>query len=1658
MKYLLLIFAFVAGAVLLNSETVSAQLSILKPSQGGTGIGSASTIGDCLKVLTTSPFAFTLASCGSGGGGGGTDTLFNWNSSTNIISTDGASTTATTSLSTNGFTANNATTTNATSTNSFITRLLTVDAGTSTVADNARIWLKSWQEWVSPTHNGDLIRLQPMNDFWKVALSFLDKNGINRLSLVSHDYLSAYDPALDKTFTSTDLNTTTDTITLTSHGWSTGDAVWFGASSWKLADFPDGIYPVTRYFIRSVDANTVAVYRSSSDATADRNRLPMDNATAAVTFTITKNNQHHHTSIEVADKSGTLGADDSLHSRVAYTHDYYPMAQLMTDTELQLSGTDMTLFTDPTSNQNIYFGVGRDNAGRRFGFQRHGGTGEFRIATFGADGLNGGIAGLRMSSTTANIGILGAPSSNTAFSVTGSSTVSGSGFFGGALAVNSRINAEGSIFAGANDPAEALIIARSNGSASDVAGTLRVTGESNGYSTYRGGFFRYDPLNNFLLIGTHDTADSLTASDINSLRFDRATGNIEALRPFTMANATATTFFATSASSTSGFITRLLASNGTSTNWFSSVASSTSAFTQNFLAKDATTTTFYSNTFDGANLSDCDAADNALTWNISTKLFGCNTITATGGGGSDGNWVWNSTNHFLRPSTTTNDFVLGGSATATAQLHFATSTNRLRIGLGQDSTAAFVSASSSRFASTTLTASTTLANATTSTFAITSLLNCDTLDTDANGTVRCGTDASGGGGASFGQGWELNGSGQLAPTTTRVVAVNSLVATGTATSTFTGGLQALGANITSFFTLGADTIRDITGVGLSIVGDTLACTTATWSVFGCLSTADYAIFQNKISSTSLSWTDSSQIDGTYTSATGVFTASVVADSIGDTQLAFNTGQNLTTTSDVTFSEATTTASFAGVASSTQLFANSATTTTFFSQIASSTRGFFTNLLAKHATTTSLAVTNLNAVNCDVKADTSGNLTCGTDATGGGGGGVSDWVKETTFGALALTPTTTIPIWAKDNIYASSSLYIKANQLSQHNLGFIDVQRTGADFTLMRIRAPRGDSNEATLSLVNDLSTTDAGVDEEFVDFYNERYEDALQWGLRQAHSGTGIAKPFALGHWNTALGKDIGNKLIVMPSGAVAVARATSTIPVVPFYVASSTATTLARFDTTPGTPRFSIGSTGDISLSGASGNLTINPNLDGGQYNIGVDTSGTLALFGSGAQFLNLNMLDGTFTNASGTTLNHATATRLFATFASTTNFRTGGATSTQLAVTNLISCDTIDTDANGSFRCGTDAGGGGGAPGGSDGTIQYNNGGSFGGMLNTFWDDVNNSIGFGSTTPWAKFSITETAIDRPLFVISTSSASTSQMFSVSATTSILSYTGSVRGVDQDSGVRVGIGIADYKGFGGLLDQFVVRGRFNTDGWLQFFCDAPSFQATISADTASLCGSFVYNEGTASTLTLSNSGGVPYSGMTLSAPNDGANFIFPNIVALATSTPVMEVNARIGITTGTSTHYYIGFATTTPAAAATLFDDIPSTGCYFIAYNGEHTAPITAAGGNSANWNAVCANAGTYTVVNTGLASSTNPGNNTGRFRTFRIEMDATQALFYVRDGQSNNLVRVARITTNLPALTNSVALYPQLALGRTRGSTILGFHFNRLRIWIRDVLPESL
>lgn len=75
--------------------------------------------------------------------------------------------------------------------------------------------------------------------------------------------------------------------------------------------------------------------------------------------------------------------------------------------------------------------------------------------------------------------------------------------------------------------------------------------------------------------------------------------------------------------------------------------------------------------------------------------------------------------------------------------------------------------------------------------------------------------------------------------------------------------------------------------------------------------------------------------------------------------------------------------------------------------------------AETASTTNLVVSSITGTTC---LQAIAGVVSGTgSACGSGAGSASDWNKQTNFNALTLTPTTTIAIWAKDQIFASSTV-------------------------------------------------------------------------------------------------------------------------------------------------------------------------------------------------------------------------------------------------------------------------------------------------------------------------------------------------------------------------------------------------------------------------------------------------------------------------------------------------------------------------------------------------------------------------------------------------------------------------------------------------------------
>ena len=135
--------------------------------------------------------------------------------------------------------------------------------------------------------------------------------------------------------------------------------------------------------------------------------------------------------------------------------------------------------------------------------------------------------------------------------------------------------------------------------------------------------------------------------------------------------------------------------------------------------------------------------------------------------------------------------------------------------------------------------------------------------------------------------------------------------------------------------------------------------------------------------------------------------------------------------------------------------------------------------------------------------------------------------------------------------------------------------------------------------------------------------------------------------------------------------------------------------------------------------------------------TDTTISGISLGSNLADLTATDSTLTFSG--TYNGGTARTIGLNLANTNTFtgkQTFGdmeatnSTTTSLYVTGLT--DTfLATDSNGQVVATTTPSGGSGTPGGADTQIQYNNGGAFGGASALVYDDGNNYVGIGTTSP---------------------------------------------------------------------------------------------------------------------------------------------------------------------------------------------------------------------------------------------------------------------------------------------------------------------------------------
>lgn len=451
------------------------------------------------------------------------------------------------------------------------------------------------------------------------------------------------------------------------------------------------------------------------------------------------------------------------------------------------------------------------------------------------------------------------------------------------------------------------------------------------------------------------------------------------------------------------------------------------------------------------------------------------------------------------------------------------------------------------------------------------------------------------------------------------------------------------------------------------------------------------------------------------------------------------------------------------------------------------------------------------------------------------------------------------------------------------------------------------------------------------------------------------------------------------------------------------------------------------------------------------------------------------TFTGT--TTMAQASTTALSSVNASTSNLTIGGSINI-FGGGAKTSANALCVQLTGSAGlCDGDDGGGGGSSKWTDsGTFtyltDYTDDIAFGNNATEtapFWWDMSATtsyignggpgdsvITFGTGTPWT---IGFDDTDDSFSIASSTSLGLFYFLNMTSTTSVFTHSTSLTDMSNDSGMRIGFGTNTYLG-SSLLDHFVFSGRTKNDDWYNVSCPIPVGATAITSDTSVASGGLMtcqgwdFYEDTTATLTGFAGSGYSYGQLGTSASADGAGVFVSGVstgwLRAPTSTPSLEVTARINTGNSTSTRYYIGYTNLAVAGGTGIYDDDITAGCYFFASSSVSIGGVASAG--HPNWYATCkTSAGASTTIDTGI-STTTVTSGAGQWRTFRVDMDATKATFYIKQG-TGALAKVAEISTNYPSTTT---LNAGLHMGRTTGSAALQFDFFGLDFWWRKFTPN--
>lgn len=282
----------------------------------------------------------------------------------------------------------------------------------NTTDGTGRLHLSTYERAVYPTHYGEVLRLDWNSKEGKPFIAFRDNatnpgTPVTKSWVGTHDYLSYGSASYTKSFTDANVNTSTDRLTVTSHGFTSGEQVKLWNSGGAL---PTGIAYLRSYYVKVIDANTLELYRGYTAPSTFTTLINITAATGGGTHYIDNvtlgNNPHKHFNIEVSDSTGAVQTRlealydlDTTFIRTASAH------FVVNDGRLYVTSSDQS------ANKEVRFGLDETDVYTRWSI-RQDNTAEsgsdvgsdFRIVPF-TDSGTAGTPAIFAKRSTGNVGI-----------------------------------------------------------------------------------------------------------------------------------------------------------------------------------------------------------------------------------------------------------------------------------------------------------------------------------------------------------------------------------------------------------------------------------------------------------------------------------------------------------------------------------------------------------------------------------------------------------------------------------------------------------------------------------------------------------------------------------------------------------------------------------------------------------------------------------------------------------------------------------------------------------------------------------------------------------------------------------------------------------------------------------------------------------------------------------------------------------------------------------------------------------------------------------------------------------------------------------------------------------------------------------------------------